>query len=86
MSAVSVVSYIINAYSWIIVARVVISWFIINSRNETLISVYQVLVQITDPVLVPLRRIVPSVGMIDITPMVAIIILWAVDAILWSLV
>ncbi len=86
MSAVSIVSYIITAYSWIIVARVVLSWFMINSRNETLISVYQVLVQITDPVLVPLRRILPSVGMIDITPMVAIIILWAIDAILWSLV
>ena len=86
MSAIAIISYIIHAYSWTIVARVVMSWFIINSRNENVISVYRVLVQITEPVLAPLRRIIPSVGMVDITPMVAIILLWVIDGIIWSAV
>ncbi|HEY49122.1 MAG TPA: YggT family protein [Dehalococcoidia bacterium] len=86
MSAVALISYIIQAYSWVIIARVIMSWFIMNSRNETVISIYQVLVQITEPFLAPLRRIVPRVGMIDITPMVAILVLWMIDAILWRFV
>lgn len=51
--------------------RAVLSWFMLDPRNP-LVSALD---QITEPILEPLRRVVPRLGMIDITPMVAILIL-----------
>lgn len=57
--------------TWAIIIRAVLSWFPISPRNPAL----AVLLQITEPILAPLRRIVPRIGMMDITPMVAILLL-----------
>ncbi|MBI2166400.1 MAG: YggT family protein [Chloroflexi bacterium] len=54
-----------------ILLRVVLSWFPMGSNNPIAAVVYQ----ITEPVLAPLRRVVPRLGLIDITPMVAILLL-----------
>ena len=51
--------------------RAILSWFSLDPRNPLV----EVLDQITEPILAPLRRIVPRLGMIDITPLVAIILL-----------
>jgi YggT family protein len=55
-----------------IFVRVILSWTGIDPRNPLI----EMLDQITEPILAPLRRIVPHFGMIDITPMVAMILLW----------
>jgi YggT family protein len=54
-----------------IFARAILSWFSPSPTNRLVIFLYQV----TEPFLAPLRRIIPRVGMFDITPVVAIIIL-----------
>ncbi len=54
-----------------IIIRALLSWFPIDRRNPLV----QILDQITEPILAPLRRIIPTIGMIDITPLVAIILL-----------
>lgn len=56
---------------WAIIIRAVLSWFPISPRNPALV----VVLQITEPILAPLRRIVPRLGMLDITPVVAILLL-----------
>ena len=58
-----------------IVLRAVISWFPINPRSPWVV----VLNDITEPILAPLRRVVPQLGMIDITPMVAMIVLLVIQ-------
>ena len=60
--------------------RAILSWFITDPRN-TLITVLD---QITEPILSPLRRVVPRVGMFDITPMVAMILLIAIQRLVFS--
>ena len=50
--------------------RVILSWFITSPNTLTFI-----LDKITEPILAPLRRIIPRAGMFDFTPMVAIILL-----------
>lgn len=57
--------------TWAIIIRAVLSWFSINPNNPALIVLHQV----TEPILAPLRRLIPRMGPMDITPMVAIIIL-----------
>ena len=51
--------------------RAILSWFPIDPRSPLVVM----LDQITEPILSPLRRVVPRLGMIDITPMVATFIL-----------
>jgi YggT family protein len=58
-----------------IFVRVLLSWVITDPRNPLI----TVLDQITEPILAPLRRVVPRLGMFDITPMVAMIILIAIQ-------
>jgi YggT family protein len=54
-------------------ARVVLSWFPI-APGGAMASVYGVLYSVTEPVLGPIRRLLPSVGMIDISPIVIVIL------------
>ena len=54
-----------------ILLRVVVSWFAPRSTNMLVIILYRV----TEPLLAPLRRIIPRVGMFDFTPLVAIILI-----------
>ncbi len=58
-----------------IFVRAILSWVITDPRNPLI----TVLDQITEPLLAPLRRVVPRLGMFDITPMVAMIILIAIQ-------
>lgn len=59
------------ALSLAILVRALLSWFPIDPRSPLV----TVLDQITEPILEPLRRVVPRLGMIDITPLVAILLL-----------
>jgi YggT family protein len=55
-----------------IFARSIISWFVRDERNPFVRTLYD----LTEPVLAPIRRVIPPIGgMIDITPMIAIIVL-----------
>ncbi len=59
-----------------IFGRVIISWLLVaGMRNEFILRLDYILAVVTDPIMRPLRRIIPPLGTIDITPMVAIILL-----------
>lgn len=58
------------AYSIILFVRVIISWFRVDPYNP----IVQFLYQITEPVLRPIRSVLPPVGMMDLSPLVAMII------------
>ncbi|HCV00277.1 MAG: hypothetical protein CL897_03130 [Dehalococcoidia bacterium] len=57
--------------TWAIVARALISWLPIDQSS----TVYQVLLRITEPVIDPIRRVLPSTGMMDLSPLAAILLL-----------
>jgi YggT family protein len=64
---------------WSIIIRALLSWFNFSPSHP----VHTFLRDITEPILEPLRRVVPRIGMIDITPIVAIILLaWVIEPIL----
>jgi len=60
--------------SFAIIARALLSWFQLRPGNP-FYPLAVILFQITEPLLAPLRRIIPMIGMIDITPIVALILL-----------
>lgn len=65
-----------NIYSWLIIIYVLMSW-IPNARESGL---GQMLGQIVEPYLEPFRKIIPPIGMIDISPIVAILALQIAEA------
>ena len=63
---------LISFYSLMIFIRIIFSWVMAGNSNR----VMRFLVDATEPLLGPLRRIVPAIGTFDISPIVAFIILW----------
>ena len=57
-----------------IIARALLSWFPVRPGNP-FYALAVILHQITEPILAPLRRIIPMIGMIDISPLVAMLLL-----------
>ncbi|MCA1062296.1 YggT family protein [Rossellomorea sp. AcN35-11] len=66
-----ILSNLIQIYSWALIIYILMSWF--PNARET--SIGQFLARICEPYLEPFRRFVPSIGMIDISPIVAFIVL-----------
>ncbi len=70
--------YFCRILTYAIFIRVISSWFMIGRRN----LLVDLLDDITEPILSPLRRIVPRLGIFDVTPMIAIAVLYFIPFIL----
>ena len=66
---------LINIYKYVIIAVIVMSWLfqfnVINYSNPTVRQIYGALKSLTEPVLGPIRRIMPDLGGLDISPIIA---------------
>ncbi|MEP7241087.1 MAG: YggT family protein [Devosia sp.] len=74
------ISLILNLIWWVFLIMIIMSWLIsfnvINTRNQFVASVWRILNQITDPILRPIRRIIPPMGGLDLSPIVVFIIIF----------
>jgi len=81
---VELVHLVIKIYIYLLIAQAVLSWLvafgIANRHNRTVSMVGDFLWRITEPLLRPIRRVLPDLGGIDISPVVLILLLWFVDA------
>jgi len=68
---INFVDILFEVLSLAILVRVLLSWVRVDPYNRFV----QLLYQVTEPVLAPIRRIIPPIGMIDVTPIAALIIL-----------
>ncbi|HET7090546.1 MAG TPA: YggT family protein [Anaerolineae bacterium] len=68
---IGIVSLLFDVYSLILLARVLSSWFQVDPDNPLV----QWLYRLTEPVLAPIRRLLPPAGMIDFSPVVAFILI-----------
>lgn len=77
---------IIGLYTWVIIASAVMSWLVafnvINPRNQFVSTVGETLYRLTEPALRPIRRVLPNLGGIDISPVVLLLILFFVRSLL----
>ena len=74
----SILAAIIQLLGLAIFFRAILSWFVRDPYNP----IVRVLNSITEPILQPLRQIVPRMGMMDLTPLVAIIVLSVIGGML----
>lgn len=63
--------FFITMLTWAIVARSLLSWFPIDQSSP----LFQLLYRVTEPIIEPIRRVMPNTGMMDLSPMAAIVIL-----------
>jgi len=77
---IDLVITIINIYIWIIIAMVVMSWLVgfnvVNMQNDFVRQIRYALYRLTEPLLGPIRRFLPDLGGLDISPMVLLLALW----------
>lgn len=71
---------LLRIYYYILIARIILSWFVMGqSDNRTLYDIYNLIYAVTEPLLAPLRKIIPSVkmgmGYLDLSPLILLIII-----------
>ena len=72
-----VVLLILNLYTWVIIASAILSWLyafnVVNPRNQFVGMVARMLYQLTEPLLRPIRRVVPAFSGLDLSPVILLI-------------
>jgi len=76
----NLISTLITIYIWLLIAQAVLSWLlafgVVNRYNRVVASVNDFLWRITEPVLRPIRSVLPDLGGIDISPVILILVLY----------
>ena len=88
-AVVWLINTVINLFIFVLIVQVIMSWLIafnvVNTRNRFVYMVADVAYKITEPVLRPIRRIMPNLGGIDLSPVVVIILLGFIQRLVPSL-
>ena len=78
-AVLDIVLLVLHAYSYIIIAAAILSWLlafdVVNFRNDFVRSVWNFLNALTEPVLRPIRSILPNLGGIDVSPIILLLLL-----------
>lgn len=73
----SFISYLITLYTYVIIAGVILSWLmafgVVNPYNQTVRAIWQALNAVTEPLLRPIRNMLPNLGAIDLSPLVLLL-------------
>ena len=80
--------YALDIYKWFVIAMVIYSWLfafnVINTRNQFVAMVGDFLMRVTEPVLRPIRRFMPDLGGVDLSPIVLFLIIFFLQQLLIS--
>jgi YggT family protein len=74
-----VILIVLDLYVWLLIAAAILSWLVafnvVNSRNQVVAMLGDFLYRVTEPVLRPIRNMLPSLGGLDVSPVVVILII-----------
>ena len=74
---------ILKLYSYVVIANVIISWLIafnvLNTQNRFVYSILEFSYRLTDPILNKIRRFLPSLGSLDISPIILLLLIWFIE-------
>ena len=85
-AVLDIIIIVLDLYVWLLIAAAILSWLIafnvVNTRNQFVSAVAEFLYRITEPVLAPIRRIMPNLGGLDISPIILILIIYLIQKLL----
>ena len=71
---------VIDLYIWVVIASAILSWLVafnvVNTRNRAVYVIGDFLYRVTEPLLAPIRRILPNLGGLDLSPIIVILIIF----------
>ena len=81
-----VLMLVLNLYTWVIIAAAVITWLIafnvVNTRNDFVRGVESFLFRATEPLLAPIRRVLPNLGGIDVSPIILLLLIFFIQRVI----
>jgi YggT family protein len=82
-SILDIVLIVLQMYIWLLIASAVLSWLIafnvVNTRNQFVAMVADFLYRITEPVLRPIRQMMPNLGGLDVSPVILILLILLIE-------
>ena len=74
---------ILKIYSYVVIAYVFICWLIafnvLNTQNRFVYSILELTYRLTDPILNKIRRFLPNLGTLDISPIILLLLIWFIE-------
>ena len=74
---------ILKLYSYVVIANVIISWLIafniLNTHNKFVYSILELTYKLTEPFLNRIRRFLPNLGSLDISPIILLLLIWFIE-------
>jgi len=71
---------VLELYKWIVIIAVIVSWLtafhVINEHNNFVRSLLRILYNLTEPVFRPIRRLIPAMGGLDLSPLIVLLLIW----------
>ena len=88
-AVLDIILIVLDLYVWLLIASAILSWLIafnvVNTRNGFVAAVAEFLYRITEPALAPIRRFMPNLGGLDISPVIAILLLQVLNILVRNL-
>jgi len=85
-SLITVIQLALQLYTYLIIASAILSWLVafnvVNTRNDVVRTIWNFLDAVTEPALRPIRRILPNLGGVDISPVLLILLIIFIQNIL----
>jgi YggT family protein len=85
-AVLDIVLIVLDLYVWLLIASAILSWLIafnvVNTRNQFVAAVAEFLYRITEPLLAPIRNILPNLGGLDISPIILILIIMFIERVI----
>lgn len=79
-SLIALVLTVIRIYVYLLIASAILSWLVafnvVNQRNDVVRTIGNFLHAVTEPLLRPIRSVLPNLGGIDVSPIILILLLW----------
>ena len=89
IALIQIVNLLLDVLRWIIIIQAILSWLVafnvINTSNDFMRTFLGALDRITEPLYRPIRRVLPDFGGIDFSPLVALLVIIAVQMLLGGL-
>ena len=80
------ISYLLTIYVYVVIAMAILSWLIafnvVNTRNPVVHMIAELLYRLTEPVLRPIRGLLPNMGGIDISPIILFLIILFIQSVI----
>lgn len=85
-AVLDIVIIVLDLYVWLLIAAAILSWLVafnvVNTRNQFVSAVAEFLYRITEPVLRPIRNVMPNLGGLDISPIIVILLIMFIERVI----